>query len=289
MEPELIKILMNLGLTDKESKVYLACTEVGTGVVSKIAQAAGINRVTTYDILNKLKQKGLVGYYTKQKIKYFTSTKPEVLLEEFEIRTNSLRSALPKFKRLTGETNHPRIRYFEGLEGIKAIYADTLTAKTEILNFSNSEEIRKQWKNYDQEYVEKRAQKKIFLRGLCPDDKAGELVHSEDQKYHREMRLIDSDHFNFTNEINIYDDKVAIISYKDELIGMIIESSEIATSQRAIFDMCWAYSTMFEDNHDAKTKLLKPINDQEILKNLSRDKANLEKEKVTPEKNLSLF
>lgn len=287
MNTDLLQILSSLGLTDKESKVYLATIETGTQPVAKIAQAANINRVTTYDILEKLKKKGLVSYFTKKKIKYFTATKPETLLDEFEKRTNDLRLALPKFKRLSGEVNHPRVRYFEGLEGIKAIYADTLTSKSEILNFSNSEEIRKQWPNYDKEYVSKRAKKKIFLRGIAPHDKAGETVHKEDKKFNREMRLMPTEQFAFTNEINIYDDKVAIISFKDELIGMIIESPEIANSQRAIFNNCWQFATMISDNETAKTKLLEPISEREI-KGAMKKEEKAAKKKVK-EDNLSLF
>lgn len=283
MDNQLIKVLTNLGLTDKEAKVYLASTEKGTSPVSDIAQAAGINRVTTYDILEKLKQKGLVSHFTKKKIKYFNSINPEILLEEFEKRTNDLRSSIPKFKTLTGDINHPRIRYFEGLDGIKAIYAETLTSKSEILNYSNSYEIRKQWPTYDEDYVEKRAKKQIFLKGLSPQDKAGERVHSEDKKYHREMRLIPSDQFDFTNEINIYDDKVAIISFKDELIGMIIESTEIANSQRAIFEMCWQFASVIGNHSEAaKTTLLRPISEKEI-------KATTPKTEESKLPNLSLF
>lgn len=246
MDSQLIKILTNLGLTDKEAKVYLACTEKGTSPASTIATAAKLNRVTTYDILEKLKKKGLISHFTKDKIKYYNSINPEILLEEFEKRTNDLRSTLPKFKSLTGEISHPRIRYFEGLEGIKAIYADTLTSKTDILNYSNSHEIRSIWQNYDKEYVDKRVKKEIFLRGIAPKDKEGEIVHAQDKAKFREFRLISPNQFNFTNEINIYDDKVAIISFKDEVIGMIIESIEIANSQRAIFNMCWQFAEILK-------------------------------------------
>ncbi len=287
MSTDLISILKNLGLSEKESKVYLASTEVGTAPVSEIAKKAHINRVTTYDILEKLKQKGIVSYFTKKKIKYFSCTKPETLLEEFEKRTNELRIALPKLKRLTGETNHPRVRYFEGIEGIKAIYADTLTAKTEILNFSNSTEIRKQWVNYDEEYVSKRAKKKIYLKGICPKDKAGETVHAEDKKYHREFRLLPSNQFDFTNEINIYDDKVSIISFKDELIGMIIESHEIANSQRAIFDMCWKFAEMLE-TMDIKDRMLRPLSNEEIAQGIEKEVSKIQKVEKA-ENNLSLF
>lgn len=286
MQQELIQILTSLGLTDKEAKIYIATAEAGTAPVSNIAQMAHLNRVTTYDILDKLKQKGLISHFTKKKIKFFTAIKPEILLEEFEKRTNSLRTAIPKFKRLTGEIAHPRVRYFEGLEGIKAIYADTLTSKTEILNFSNSDEIRKQWPNYDEEYVAKRAEKKIFLKGIAPKDRAGETVKSQDDKYHREMRLIPPDKFNFTNEINIYDDKVSIISFKNELIGMIIESTEIANSQRAIFEMCWQFSNIMGD-HGIKTKLLESLNGKELETIVKKvQKPVIE---VVDKDNLSLF
>lgn len=263
MNKALTDILQSLGLSDKEAKVFLANTSTGTAAVSEIAKAANQNRVTTYDILEKLKQKGLVSHFTRAKVKYFSAIDPEILLEEYENRTASLRSALPKFKALTGEINHPRIRYFEGLEGIKAIYTDTLTSKTEILNYSNSAEIRRSWPTYDEDYVQKRAEKKIFLRGLSPQDKAGKIVHAKDKEYYRQLRLIPSEKFNFTNEINIYDDKVAIISFKDELIGMIIESPEIALSQRAIFEMCWQFSKNMGENPDIKKSLLKPIKNHE--------------------------
>lgn len=286
MENQLIAVLTNLGLTDKEAKVYLSCTELGTAVVSDIAHKAGINRVTAYDILEKLKQRGMVSYYTKKKIKYFSSIAPENLLEEFEKRTSDLRGVLPKFKTLTGEINHPRVRYFEGLEGIKAIYADTLSSKTEILNYSNSYEIRKQWPTYDQDYVAKRAEKQIYLRGISPKDKAGETVQSHDKEFHREMRLIPSDKFDFTNEINIYDDKVAIISFKDELIGMIIESIEITNSQRAIFDMCWQFASIVYPLN-VKNKLMEPLKSPEVKGRLiAKEKKNAEQ---IIEENLSLF
>ncbi|MFA6991788.1 MAG: hypothetical protein WC269_00695, partial [Candidatus Gracilibacteria bacterium] len=176
------------------------------------------------------------------------------LVEEFERRTNDLRKTLPTLKRLTGETAHPRVRYFEGLEGIKIIYADTLTSHTEILNYSNSHEIRARWPNYDKEYIAKRAAKNIFLKEICPDDAEGEIVQKKDKEYHRKTKLIPHEHFDFTNEINIYDDKVSIVSFKDELIGMIIESTEIAASQRAIFNLLWKFADSFKDSSKPKQK-----------------------------------
>lgn len=236
------KILEGLGLQPKEAKVYLAALELGSSPVSAIGSKAKINRVSTYDILEKLGKKGLVNFMIKRDIKYYTATDPALVTEEFKKRASELEKALPELKRLRGETSHPKIQYFEGLEGIKRIYTDTLTSNTEILNYCNSKEIRESWPEYDTEYVQKRIEKNIQLRGIALDDEYGKNVQDKDADSHREIRLISKDKYNFTNEINIYDNKVSIISTKDELIGMIIESVEIANTQRALFEMIWSFA-----------------------------------------------
>lgn len=235
----LTNVLKNIGLTEKEARVYISCLELGSAVTSEIGKRAKINRVTTYDILEKLIKKGFINHVTKHQIKYFSATNPDLVFDETKKKFDDFKKALPDLKRLHGETPHPRISYFEGIEGIKAIYADTLTSKTDILNYANSREIREYWPTYDEEYVSKRAKKKIFLRGIAIMDMEGMKVASENKKYYRNIRLIPKKKYDFTNEINIYDNKVAIISFGEGLIGMIIESKEIADTQRAIFKMAW--------------------------------------------------
>jgi len=101
------------------------------------------------------------------------------------------------------------------------------------------------------------------------------------------MCLVSPEKFDFTNEINIYDDKVAIISFKNELIGMIIESTEIANSQRAIFNMCWQFSKMLE----TKGKMFDPMSIHELaLSTEELKKSSDKKTKAEPLKsNLSMF
>jgi hypothetical protein len=47
----------------------------------------------------------------------------------------------------------------------------------------------------------------------------------------RETALVPADKFNFSPEINIYDNKVMIASWREKL-GIIIESSEIADAMK---------------------------------------------------------
>jgi len=240
---ELHNILINIGLTDKEANVYLACLELGQSPASDIALRAKMNRVTTYDILKKLIHRGYVSTFTQNGTKTFTATDPDSIRNEVRKNYMDFKSALPDLRRLHGKTQHPHIRYYEGPEAIKKVYADTLTAKTELLNYADSRLVRQFWPNYDQEYVAERVKKKIYLRGIAPQDDYGDLVAEQNKASHREIRLVPGDKFPFHNEINVYDDKVSIVSFgEDEVLGMIIQSQEIADTQRAIFTMAWSFA-----------------------------------------------
>ena len=233
------KILQNIGLTNKEAKIYLATIQLGQSPASHIAKKSGLNRVTTYDTIDKLMQKGFITKQKNNSMLVFTAVDPEIVAMDFRAKARDFRKSLPDFKRLKGEIPHPQVQYFEGLEGIKRIYLDTLNSKTEILNFSDSEGIRQHWPEHDEEYVKERVKRKIYLRGISPNDTSGKAVQARNWECHREIRLVSKEKYNFSNEINIYDDKVAIVSYGNDLIGMIIENRDIANTQRAIFRIVW--------------------------------------------------
>jgi len=235
--------LINIGLNEKEAAVYLAALELGGSPASEIASKAKLNRVSTYDILEKLHARTFITTQTHNKIKLFSAKDPDLIRTDLRKKYIDFKSVLPDLRRMHGKTTHPRVRYYEGLQGIKKVYKDSLTAKTDILNYADSKLIRQFWPNYDAEYVAERVKRKIYLRGIAPKDSYGEASVAADKKSHREIRLIKPDKFGFSNEINIYDDKVAIISFgRNEIIGMIIESPEIAETQRAIFMMAWQFA-----------------------------------------------
>lgn len=238
------KILTKIGFSDKEAKLYLACLELGTATVIELSRKSGITRGSAYDILGEMLEKGLISKTLTGKHMVFSAVDPETLKKGYHDHLRDFELSMPELKGLFHKHSHPRVRYFEGLEGIKRVYEDTLTATTDILNYANSRTLRTYWPDYDEEYVKQRVQKQIFLKGIAPDDEYGRKVKQEDILCYREIRLLPQDEFSFTNEINIYDNKVAITSFQDELIGIIIESKEIAATQRDIFKMAWEFAGM---------------------------------------------
>lgn len=238
------EILSQLGFTSKEALLYLSCIELGTATVIQLSRKSGITRGSTYDILEEMLEKGYVSKIHKDKHMVFSAVDPEVIQKRYQNYLRDFELALPQLKGLYHKHSQPRVRYFEGLDGVWQVYEDTLTSTTEILNYANSREVRLYFPDYDKIYVKQRVKKKIFLKGIAPDDEHGRFVQKGDKDAYREIRLLSSSEFSFKNEINIYDNKLAIVSFQEKPIGIIIESDEIAHTQRDIFKMAWSFAGM---------------------------------------------
>ncbi|MDH3324263.1 MAG: hypothetical protein OEL89_01345 [Candidatus Peregrinibacteria bacterium] len=239
----LIKNIKHFGFTENEAKLYLAALECGTSPASKLGQKAGLNRVTAYGTCQHLLKKGIFTVSEIRNTQNFTAIDPEIFFEGQKNKMTALETSLPSLKALGNtENHHPTVQFFEGIDGIKQAYEITLKSKTEILSVANSQNIRIHWPEYDEEYVARRAKKKIFLRGIAPGDAEGKKVHRDDKKYYREIKLQPPKLFStkkVENEINIFDDKVLIASFEPTAFAILIESTTVAETQRQIFELAW--------------------------------------------------
>lgn len=245
MARDLLPILESIGLDPKEAQLYLTGLQIGSAPASEYAKRSKLNRITSYNSLEEMVQKGIFTMERKMRAKWYSPVAPEYLSIEARKNAESLERVLPELRSLQGAAHRsPHVRFFEGWEGVQKVYEDTLSASGELLNFANSAVVRQFWPEYDEEYVEQRVKRGIHLRGIAPDDAAGKKVHGDDRQYLREIRLVPAKDFDFQNEINVYDHKVAICSFGDggNVFGVIIESKEVAETQRQIFEMAWRYA-----------------------------------------------
>ena len=241
------KLLETLGLTGKESEVLNILLQHESLRVVDIAKKAHLNRTTTYGILKTLIEKNLASSLTKYGVQEYQSIEPMLLpsyiSRQEEIlaeRKKEIQSILPQIEKMRSEKNvFPKLYFFEGLEGLKQAYEDTIENNESKLieEFTGPDAMfdelgQEQWVR---QYIEKRAAKNIHCKIIAPDSKWSQWTQRNDATSLRVTKLIPAE-YTFATEVVLYDNKVGLFSFsKDKPMAVIIEDENIAQTMRTIF------------------------------------------------------
>src|SRR3990167_9035719 len=115
------KILGNIGLSDTESRVYLAALELGESLRKTLADKAGIKRPTLYyEVLPSLLGKGLLTETVRGKRRYLVAQDIQPFLETKRFQIEEAEQLIPQLRALPATAStRPKLLLFEGVEGIK--------------------------------------------------------------------------------------------------------------------------------------------------------------------------
>lgn len=243
---ETLTQLLQLGLSENEAKVYLAALELGPTTAMHVSQKAEINRPTAYVQIDNLMEMGLMSSYTTGKKRYFTVEHPERLRDMLKIKEKEvaeqkkyLKEILPELQALFLTTKErPKVRFYEGKEGILAMTHDAFKAKQKTILAVIPYDLNDKLFNEQErkEFESKRKRRKIKARTLYTR-KEGPFTTPPPATI--EDRYIPQNLFPITASVDIYDNKIAAYTLRGKLIGVIIESKEIADTLRAIFSLAW--------------------------------------------------
>jgi sugar-specific transcriptional regulator TrmB len=254
MEKSKLKdFLLKSGFLPKEVEVYLALLASGTSSVTHLASKAGINRTTAYDLLEKLKDKGLVGESDNKKIRQFTALEPLALKDYVAEQTQlwnqrledtaNILQGLTKLRKVSSP-NLPVLTVLEGKQGVKEILQDQL--RKDIMQIDvisdNGTEIEDILGGFMKSFAKLKTHKKIKTRLIIPkQDLAFESKYYSPRAIEElfEVRYLDPK-FSPDAEISIYENTVSVFSLREEEpIGVILESQVLANAHRALFEELW--------------------------------------------------
>jgi len=235
-----IQTLEQLGIDDKQAKVYLAALELGSATVQELAEKSGIKRTSIYNFLEEMKQLGLLTEIEEGRHSLLIAEDPNVLLQRANQQVQNITKLLPNLMgvfNLPG--NKPKVRYYKGIEGIKNAWIDIIATKETIYSFSDYE---KMFKAMPDEWAwnipEQRVENKIFFYCVAKDGPWGRKVKKKDKQQMRETRLIKN--INFETEVNIYGNKVMMLSFRRPYAAVIIEDRAIALTMKTVWELVWA-------------------------------------------------
>ncbi len=241
-----IKPLRRIGLSESETKVYLALLRLGKANVTQIAEESGVHRTNIYNILDKLKEMGLVSYFQDDNRMYFKTTDPENLLNYLKESEEAMQDLLPDLKKIRESvTEKVSVEIFRGEKGMKSAFKDIIREKKEVVGFGMAGQLRKYMPIFADQWLRDIKQYKIKNKYIYAE--GTEIVHPE-----FEVKVL-SKEFITPVGTQIYGDKILISIWEPTLLAIMIKSKEVADNYRKHFDLLWKIA---KTTNTAKTKSL---------------------------------
>jgi len=233
------KTLENYGLNEKEAKVYLACLELGSASVQKISRKAVVPRTTVYEILEGLQRKGFVSNFLKKKIKYFSVETPQKIIGLTREKLELLEEALPQMNALYGEAKaRPTVRFYQGRDQMKIILKEVLSEAHELLGFASTDDLFTFFGSWWDKFIEQRLKRKIPARIIVRESEKARERQRLGPEHLRVMKIIPAE-YEYHGVVLIWGEKIAMFSFKKDLVALVIESKELALMQKAMYQVIW--------------------------------------------------
>ncbi len=238
---EIKQFLSGYGLEEKEAVLYLAALNSGETGMTELAKNAKLKRSTAYLIFQALEKKGLMGSFKMKKGLRFVATGPEILLAKTENQLSELKNILPQLRAFSRKNpEDPKVTYYHGEEGYITALSDSLKKPNILLRHIGSiTEAHKIYKEYDfNYYIPERLRKNISIRCIYTNDVSEDVKNKNHTSEKREIRYVPKE-YPLKTAMLIYENKVIITSTRNELISIVIESEDIAETERLKFDLIW--------------------------------------------------
>lgn len=234
------KILKSLNLSYSEGSVYLATLELGQATLQDISRKSGVKRSTIYTFIEKLKDTGLINQTKKNKRILYSASHPEQLIELEKNRISEIEQLMPELLAIHNKSqSKPKVTFYEGQNGIKEVYQNTIKDKKPIVAWSDFDYMEKvMGKKFMEEYPKERTKKDIGLKTITRDTQTTRELAKKNIGSLRDMKFVKSGEFK--TEINIYGNKTAFMSFRSEQpFAVLIEDEGIAETLRLAWKELW--------------------------------------------------
>lgn len=245
-------IFREAGLTEGETKVYLALLELGISTTGPIVEKSGVARCIIYQLLDKLAKKGLVSSIVKEKTKYFQAASPNSILDyvakrkrELDENSRKIEEFLPKLQALQKSAKPSEARVYVGFRGMISAHENTyskLSAGEEYYYMGIPAEQEEHYHSYWKSDHARRVKAGIKCRLLFHPKTDVKILKGRNKFHGCGARFMPSE-VNAPAWIMGYKDVVAIGLQSENPITIEINNQEIADSFKAYFEEFWKRSS----------------------------------------------
>jgi HTH-type transcriptional regulator, sugar sensing transcriptional regulator len=236
LEEKLIKI----GLTKREAAVYVALLELGPTGALQISRKTSINRPMVYSAVEALKKRGLVEVQLQGIKQKFVAANPDQFDSIIRDRKKTFDDALPELLALYNlKGSKSQIKYYEGLEGIKTVYDDTLRSLRTgdpyyiMARQENWEKLEFSWL---EKFIERRARKQLDTRIIFEDSERGKLNKKMEQAGNQKVRLMSKP---IDTKMIVTPQRYVVHDFSPPITTIVIENENIIKNQLQLFRYIW--------------------------------------------------
>lgn len=244
MQRNLAKNLEQLGLTPKESLVYLALLENGKSSIAGISLKTGIKRPTCYLTIDELVKRGLVSSMPIGRKTLYSAEHPTQLVKNLENTLGLAKNIVSGLQDImTKSTDRPMLRIFNGQKGIQQMFEKMLAVGKDFYYIASVEDmVASVGVEFLDDFIKRRIAKGITSNSIRME--STEIIkelYDNSPSNLRHVRYA-PESFNTPYTILIFGDFVSFVSRQDASFGFIVESKDLAKTMKSMFDVVWSVS-----------------------------------------------
>lgn len=234
-------LLVQIGLSRVQAKIYLYLIQEGQRTPTEIANAISENRTTVYSAAEKLEKLGLISKKDRGKVSAFIPNHPSALetIAEKRLRLvtkqiKNIESNLPALINYYNEyQSTPGATTFYGHEGVKMIWDKVIATKAPYYFVRSRYDEAANKEDLDH-FKKARIEADIHAENITPSEFAS-YDKEEAKKWLLTRTFLPPNEYDSPIEIDIFGDNVAFINYDKNGMSTLIESPEIADAMRQMF------------------------------------------------------
>lgn len=246
---ESLEALINLGLSEKEAKAYLALLPLAKATAYTVAVRSGLKKPTAHVVLDNLVSKGFALKIPYKRKHCFMAKSPRECLALAKEKILIAEEMLPELLAIQkANEEKASVSYYEGLDGIKGMYKQLIKImnnkpeeeRSIVAFFAHQKDTPDFLKKYWLKSNEELKTNKIKRKAITTFSKTIQKYLEEEtmRKFNLEMKVLPEKDYSSNISIEIYDNFTQIISHR-YVQGILIENRDVANVMKQIFHLVW--------------------------------------------------
>ncbi len=246
------KYFETLGLTRDEASLCDVLLRKGKMTVLALAKETGVNRTTSYRLLEQLKKMGLISHVVDERrvlVELADTSSFELLVKEREAEVKFLKEFYPAFSsfvhfsQIKGQPE-TKVLFYRGVEGIKQMIWNVLKAKKEVVGYSYLTIETVVGEVFTNDWLDEFRSRNLELRDILSDayveskKKLNKSIVFDEPHFH--SRYIPIEILDINHQMDIYNEVTSFYNWHEgEIFGVEIYNEKIAKMHKQLFEIVW--------------------------------------------------